>query len=263
MSVPRNPAGPTSGGCEDHIVMKSTGTGKLGFPLQTTQTMVMNGQDVAFGTSMETIEFSKATLDDALFNVPATYTLANNTQALYGTPDYSAMIKSARNNDDLGASTSSAIPSAVANTSVPATKKAGVKRIGVLVPTNRTGETISTTNLQAYLIAQLAVGNVEAVAVGSDADAKAMDCDYILSSDISKLKQSTASKIGGMFGKVTSTDTSATRNYEAQVDFRLTTASTGQSILQNKATTKVAGDADTAAQGVLGQEATDVLAVAK
>ena len=37
----------------------------------------------------------------------------------------------------------------------------------------------------------------------------AKNCDFILSSDISKLKQSTASKIGGLFGKVTGNDDAA------------------------------------------------------
>ena len=263
---PRSPMGPEaphSRGCEDRIITKSTGTGKLGFALQLTQTIITGGRDEAFTTSMETIEFSKATLDDALFNVPADYTQTSSSQDLYGRPDFSAMMKGGGNDDDEDMPMPSVNPSSVYKNPVPGAKKAGVKRIGVLAPSNRTSEIISPPNLQSYLIRQLTVGNVEAVAVSSEADAKALNCDYILSSDISKLKQSTASKIGGIFGKVTNTDTSTSRNYEAQVDFKLMLLTSSQSVLQSKASAKIAGDADMAAQGVLAQEATAILAVAK
>ncbi|MBK8464436.1 MAG: hypothetical protein IPL32_01265 [Chloracidobacterium sp.] len=265
---PRSPMAPESPqprGCEDRIITKSTGTGKLGFALQMTQTISTGGRGEAFTTSTETIEFSKATLDDALFNVPTNYTLASSSQALYGTPDYSAVMKGGGNDDDDLPKTSSSNndPSSAYKSAAPGPKKAGVKRIGVLAPSNRTNEIVSTTNLQAYLIRQLTVGNVEAVAVNSEADAKALNCDYILTSDISKLKQSTASKIGGLFGKVTNTDSSASRNYESQVDFKLILLTSSQSVLQSKAAAKIVGDADMAAQGVLAQEATAILAVAK
>lgn len=259
---PMAPSAPQSRGCEDRIITKSTGTGKLGFALQMTQTMITAGQDVAFSTTLDTLEFSKATLDDALFNVPATYTLANSSQSLYGSPDYSAMMKGSGNDDEDMPKSAAGKPSTY-KTPVPGAKKAGVKRIGVLIPGNRTSEIVSATNLQQYLIRQLTVGNVEAVAVNSEADAKSLSCDYILTSDISKLKQSTASKIGGLFGKVTNTDSSASRNYEAQVEFKLVLLTNGQSVLQDKASAKIAGDADMAAQGVLAQEAAAVLAIAK
>jgi hypothetical protein len=84
-----------------------------------------------------------------------------------------------------------------------------------------------------------------------------------LSSDFSKFKQSTASKIGGLFGKVTNTDSSASRNYDAQVDFKLVSLKTGQPVLQNKAAAKAEGDANHVAEGVLAQEAMAVLAAAK
>ncbi len=263
-AVPRNPMAPErprSRGCEDRIITKSTGTGKLGFALQMTQTIISGGRDESFSTTLETIEFSKATLDDALFNVPADYKLASSSQDLYGRPDFSAMIKGG-GGDDEDMSMPSQTPSSY-KVPVPGTKRPGVKRIGVMVPSNRTNESVSTTNLQSFLIQKLMVGNVEAVAVSSEADAKAANCDYILLSEISKLKQSAASKIGGLFGKVTNTDTSGAQTFDTQVDFKLTSMANNQSVLQSKATAKIAGNADTAVQGVLTQEASAVLAAAK
>ena len=257
-AVPRNPMAPErphSRGCEDRIITKSTGTGKLGFALQMTQTIISGGRDESFSTTLETIEFSKATLDDALFNVPGDYKLASSSQDLYGRPDFSAMIKGGGNDDDQN-------PPRAIEAGIDF-KKPGVKRIGVLAPVNRTSENVSTTNLRSYLVQKLTVGNIEAIDVASEAQAKELNCDYILLSDISKLKQSAASKIGGLFGKVTNTDTSASQTYDTQIDFNLISLANSKSVLQSKATAKIAGNADTAVQGVLTQEASAVLAAAK
>jgi len=250
-------AGQGSGGCRDKMIFKASGGGKLGFALTETRTMKMGDGDMSITQSLETIEFSKATLDGALFDVPAGYKLIENSSELYGKPDYSEMMKAQRNeNSDEDKPQN---PSAsMNNNSMPKAKKAGVIRIGVLAPTNNSGENVSTTNLQSYLIQKLTSGKVEAVAVGSEIDARAANCDYVLTSDFSKLKQSTASKIGGMFGKITNKDTSATRNYDAQVDFKLTDLTGGKTV-SNKAANKTEGDADRAAESVLALEAEQIL----
>lgn len=244
------------GGCKDKINYKMTGGGKLGFPLTETRTMSFGG---GMTQTTETLEFSKATLDDALFAVPDGYAKVENSQDLYGRPDYSAIMRGSMNDED-----KSRVKTSTSNIpATPAAKRPGSIRIGVLAPTNRGSENISITNMQAFLVSKLTGGNIDAVAVASDADARAASCDYILSSDFSKLKQSTASKIGGLFGKVTNTDTSASRTYEAQVDFQLTKLADGKSVLKNKASSKTENNADSAAQSVLSSEATVVLGVIK
>ncbi|MEP6847988.1 MAG: hypothetical protein ABI999_03965 [Acidobacteriota bacterium] len=261
MTIPRNPmasgGNERSGGCQDRMIVKYSGGGKMGFPLKVTQTMGGEGQ--SFATSIETVEFSKATLDDGLFDVPQGYSLANSSSDLYGKPDYAAMARAQRDNDPGNDGSARSFPQTVKN-AVTSTKRAGTKRIGVLLPTNQTTETVSTLNLQLFLVQRLTGGNVDAVAVKSEADARSTNCDFLLSSDVSKLKQSTSSKIGGIFGKVTNTDTSGGKNYDAQVDFSLKSLSSGQSVLQNKAAGKASGTADVAAQGMLSQEASSVLA---
>ncbi len=263
VNVSRNPIPQTQqprSGCQDRMVAKQSGGGRLGFPLQLTQTMDSGEGDSSFTQTIETIEFSKATLDDALFEVPANYTLANSSQDLYGRPDFSAMMGGNQNADEYNRKSA---PTKTYTPPTPAVKRPGVKRIGVLAPTNRSGESVSITNLQSYLVEKLSFGNVEGIAVGSEADARAADCDYILTSDFSKLKQSTSSKIGGLFGKVTNTDSSASLNYEAQVDFKLVKLAGGVSVLQNKASSKTAGNVVRAAEAVLALEAAAVLSAAK
>ena len=262
MAMPRNPMGGMESpkrGCMVRMVLKSTGGGKLGFALELTTTMKMGeGQD--FSQSLHTVEFSKATLEDALFDIPAGYSVANSSQDLYGRPDFGSMMKGGMGNNDDDDKPSKPAPKMTGMSSMgdtPASKKAGVIRIGVMAPTNNGGESVST-NMQMYLAQKLTGSNVEGVAVSSEADARASNCDYVLTSDFSKLKQTTAGKIGGMFGKVTNTSVGGT--YDAQVDFRLLSLKSGQVTLQNKAASKSESNVDRAAEGVLNQEASTILA---
>ena len=260
--MPQMPNEGSEGGCRDKMQFKTTGTGKLGFPLTETRTMNMGDGETSFTQTTDTLEFSKATLDAALFDIPTGYTLTANSQDLYGKPDMAAMMKnmgSGDDNEDKPKNNSNKTNSdSMMNNSAPNAKKAGTIRIGVYAPTNKSGENVSTTNLQAFLIQKLTGGNVEAVGISSESDAKSANCDYILTSDFSKLKQSTASKVGGMFGKITNTDTSASRNYDTQVDFKLVPLLGGQTI-QNKAASKTQSDVDKSAEDVLTQEAEQIL----
>ena len=260
-------SGASSGGCRDRIAFKTSGGGKLGFPLTETRTMKMGGDGedaMNMSQSIETLEFSKATLDAALFDVPAGYSLTADSQSLYGKPDMSAMMRGMNNDDDEDAPKKSSGGNSMTTANKPiGAKKSGTIRIGVYAPTNKNGENISTTNMQAFLIQKLTGGNVEAVPIASESDAKSANCDYVLTSDFSKLKQSSASKIGGMFGKVTGTDVSAAKNYEAQVDFKLVSVATGKTAAQNKGASKGESNADRAAENALSQAASAILNAAK
>lgn len=259
IEIPRNPYMGMGGkqGCTDRTIVKNTGTGKLGFPLSVTQTMHSGGENgMSFSQTIETLEFSKAVLDDALFDIPAGYTRANSANDLYGRPDYSAMMRGGNENitDENPSVTTPKNPSA---------KRPGVIRIGVLPPTNRSSESVSLGGLQRFLAAKLTSGNHEGVAVSNESEASAAGCDYVVTSDVSKLKESAASKFGGILGKVTSTDTSGSRHFDVQVDYKLVSLKTGQPVVQNKATAKFDGTADAAAEKVFALEASAVLAGAK
>ena len=246
---------PAKSGCQDNYVTRSSGSGKLGFPLEMTQTMRTGDGGSGFSQTITTVDFSKATLDDALFNVPADYKLVGSSQELHGQPDFSSMMSGQvpAGGSEFGA----------ANPDVSAKlgKKPGIIRIGVLMPTNRNGDPVSTAALQSYLAGQVTQGKVEGVAVTSEADARAAGCDYLLTSDFSKLKQSTAGKIGGMFGSVTGAPTAG--KYDAQVEYTLVALSTGKNALKSKASNKSETDATTAAQAALVSEAQAVVAAAK
>ena len=258
--IPNNPYsyGGNKAGCQDTVVMKSTGGGKLGFPLELTQTM--HSGNNTFSSTLTTIEFSKAALDDALFNVPADYTLASNSQDLYGKPDFSAMM-----GGDQGTTDKNAGPAKLGTPPMAPDDKGGKKpgtiRIGVLTPTVRNSDPISTPALQSYLVSQLTRGKTEAIAVSSEAEARAVGCDYFLTSDFTKLKQSTAGKIGGMFGGMTGAPTAG--KFDAQLDYSLVSLADGKSVVKAKAATKTETEVNQAAQATLSIEAQAVLAAAK
>jgi hypothetical protein len=214
---------------------------------------------MSFSQTTETLEFSKATLDDALFDIPAGYAKANAANDLYGRPDYSAMMRG--NTGEGNMPDQDAMRAAV--NGKPSAKRPGVIRIGVLPPTNRSSESLSVSGLQSYLAGKLTSGKYEGMAVGSESEAKAAGCDYVVTSDLSKLKESNASKFGGILGKVTSTDTSGSRHFDVQVDYKLMSLASNQQVMQSKASTKFDGSADAAAQNVLSLEAAAVLAGAK
>lgn len=252
----------TEGGCQDQYKSRTTGTGKTGFPLTETTTQIMSGQTSTI--NIETLEFSKAPLDQALFDIPAGYKLAANDQELYGFGDMSAMMQNKNGNDDDEEkpknNSNKNNPTPPVNNSSSSEKKAGTVRVGVIITNSSGGENVSMTNLQSFLTQKLTGGNVEAVLIFSEAEARTSNCDYLLTSNFSKLKQSTASKIGGMFGKVTGGNPNAMKNYDVQVDFTLVSLKDGKTVLKNKAADKSNSDLDKAAESALKLEAEQIMA---
>ncbi|HET8780812.1 MAG TPA: hypothetical protein VFM63_00220 [Pyrinomonadaceae bacterium] len=64
---------PQSGGCQDRYVTKQVGIAKKGYPVWEKMTMFDPSGAESFSTINEVVEFSHATLDASLFDVPAGY----------------------------------------------------------------------------------------------------------------------------------------------------------------------------------------------
>ena len=73
---PHTPA--QSGGCQDRYVTKQVGTAKKGYPVWEKMTMYDPSGAESFSTINEVVEFSNATLDASLFDVPAGYRQVND-----------------------------------------------------------------------------------------------------------------------------------------------------------------------------------------
>jgi hypothetical protein len=75
---------PQSGGCQDRYVTKQVGTAKKGYPVWEKMTMLdpATGAE-SFSTINEVVEFSHATLDASLFDVPAGYRQVNDLASAF------------------------------------------------------------------------------------------------------------------------------------------------------------------------------------
>lgn len=205
------------GGCQDKFEMKQNGTGKRGYPLYEKMTMFDENGKETFTTVSEVLEFSKATLDDALFDVPADYREVKNPAELYQTASYS----NNANSNDYNAPTTSGMSQNVQNlsknNSAPSTevgaKKEGVIRLGLVgVKVNAVGEGLNASDLsqaiQNTLADYLKGTKVELVQIEAKLpsaiaeEAKSKECDFVLYANVSHKKG--GGGFGG-FGKVLGT----------------------------------------------------------
>jgi hypothetical protein len=263
---PVNPMdlGSDSGGCRDQQKVVQKGTGKLGYALKVTTKISLGDDDGETDPQMaammtmttEVLELSKATLPQSLFEIPEGYTEATKRQDLYGRGTQKAQsdyAKSAPAYNDMP-TVSTPKPSGA--------KRPGVVRIGVMALSNSSGKPLNLNTYQSMLVMQLAGDKVDAVAISSESEAKTMNCDYILTTDIKSIKQSAAGKIGGMFGKVTGAPTSGGK-VESIIAYGLKGLSSSASAsLQAEATAKVEGD-ENSIMAAVGNEVQAVMKAVK
>ena len=192
----------TPGGCRDRYVTKTSGTAKKGFPVWEKTTMFGPNGAESFSTTNEVIEFSQATLDPSLFDVPAGYREVKDFASLYATP---TTAPSAAENPVSTNPVSNPQP-----TKAPealAAKKVGMIRIGVVnVKTDKVAENMNASNLanavQATLTEKLKAPNVEAIPIQAtalkeiEAEARQKECDFLVYTTVSHKKG------GGGFGSV-------------------------------------------------------------
>jgi hypothetical protein len=235
----------------------------------------------AMTSTLEVTEISTVTLDPSLFDIPAGYTQAASVEELYGSP--SALMGTGGMSGAMpgGGTPPGASPpsgagqgmgamngSAMSAASAPRPKQPGMIRVGVAAINNRAGGSVSLGALRERLVGAIADSNVEAVALdaadpsAADAEAKAKECDFVLYTDLSALKQSAASKVGGMFGRVTGVGTPGAEKYESRVEFRLVAAGGSTPALESNANAKEEG-ADASVGAALDREARAVVSAAK
>ncbi len=236
--------------CMDRFVTKQTGKGKLGFPLTETTTMIMGGQTSEFTSSMETIELSTAKLDSMLFEIPPGYTQTMNEEDLQDDMDMSSIMK------QYGGSNSDS-PSATAITTADGPKPAGMIRIGVY-PVQGEGE-INLNDVQHHLAGTLDGAMVQAVVADDEADAKSKDCDYVLDTRFTRIKQ--GSKLGGLLKAVKNADPGASSSYTIDTEMTLTKLQDGSIPARPQTGGKYSGKINEAAKLAVEDGARQILKV--
>jgi hypothetical protein len=225
--------------CEDKFVMHRSGKGKLGFPLTETMTMFMAGQTSEFKTSMETVELSTLKLDSMLFEIPPGYTETKNESDLQD--DYKTMIKEYEKQYKEG---NVPIP-----TADPTEKKAGMLRIGVFAPTG--DQQVTPAVLQQELLLNLRANNIESIAVTTEQDAREKKCDYILNTEMIKVKQ--ASKVGGLLKAIKNADPTAGASFNIEASLILKALADGSVKTQQSVSGKYEGKVDEAGRKAMDE----------
>ena len=202
-----------SGGCQDRYELKSVGLAKKGYPVF--EKMTMFGPDGAesFSTINEVVEFSQATLDQSLFEIPEGYREVEDFSSVFSAAAAAAGASDTSNNSMPSSSATANVPSTANQPSTSTAPAVPAKREGVIrfgVPVAKAGNVAEWMNAQNLAAAvqntlqqNLKGTNVEAVLIqatgaGIQAEAQQKQCDYIVFATVSHKKG------GGGFGSMLS-----------------------------------------------------------
>jgi hypothetical protein len=256
---------PPRAGCQDRVVFRHSGGGKLGYPVQETTTMYGPNGDATFTITKEVIDLSRQPLDAALFDIPAGYTEARSQQEMFGMPSMDEMMKAARQQQQQTSGENPSTPSMTGNESGA---PRGVK-IGVVQFNNKANASVSPDELRDRLIGEISGAGIEAIPLNASSlseaqtEAKVKQCDYILLTDISTLKTASAGKkIGGLLGRAAGVDTGGAGKSEAKFDYKLYPAGGSSPKLQSSANAKE-DNQEASVNSVLSSEAQAVIAAAR
>lgn len=239
--------GRTSGGCEDDYKFQGSGLSsfqKLGFAVQTTMTMTdSEGKKATFVREAEDV--SSATLDPALFDVPAGYKEVNSMTALMGITArgvLGAMVRGgARNEQQSAMGTTN--PSTAPGDSGPKTGRLCVAPIQ-----DSSGRWTANSSLQQRASNDMQSGGVTAIAATEG-------CPYILNISITDAKDaSAAKKIGGLLGRGLPGRGSESSGSEAKVSYQITRASDHSTVTSGTADAK-GSNADEAVAAAINKAA--------
>ncbi len=134
-------------------------------------------------------------------------------------------------------------------------KATGTTRIGVYEP--RGNDELQFSVLQKHLVNSLTEGNIEGVAITSEEDAKKYNCDLLLTTEFTKVKQ--AGKVGSFLKAIKNTDPSAASSYTIEANLSLLNLPDGSPRLQQKVNGKYEGKADEAAMKALEKGCNDLI----
>ncbi len=233
-------ASPAAGACRDRFDTRVVGDVSMGFPVKTT-TVTTTGEGDKAETETRTAEVTGleiTRLDQALFDVPADYTEARSSAELMP-----ALAAGGSLEDALFGSTAE-------GTSEAAPKKPGVIRIGVLEPVDKSGRSLNTRTLRQELTSKFSKGGYEALPLSGssapaiEADAKRLECDYILLAEVTELKTSKPGRLGSAL-KMASGGGPPKDTHEAKVNYKV--FATGAT-----ASPRTSGDAKASSGGGFG-----------
>lgn len=183
--IQRPPTG--SGECRPRLIVKRAANPGI---MITGTTRVYEGGKVATSFETETLELSKATLDPALFDIPKDFAEVDSLNELMnkrGPIDTSA--KTVYKDGGTG-------------------PKGNVKTIAIDFFSGSASK-VSQDELRGYISSKITAAGMSGFPINSQSELAGGTFANVIGVEITKVKESGASKIGGLFSKVTGTDDAA------------------------------------------------------
>lgn len=183
-----------TGGCRPKLIIKASQD--PGFLLTGTIKTYQDNK-LQLTSSLETTALSKATLDQALFEIPKGYKEVDSMSELMDMK-FDPMSMAA-----MGSSSGSSSMPSVSAPMGPAKKMVAVDFL--------TGNTakIDQASLRNYIASKVSESGMAGIAVNSAAQLAGGTFSNVISVEVKKIKESSGAKIGGLFGKVTGADDAA------------------------------------------------------
>lgn len=236
------------GGCRPKPIFKTMQD--PGFLLEGTRTNYDNGKK-AMVEKVETLDVSTATLDQALFEVPTGYTEVDSMADLIRKPG-------GFDNTAITAMSGSTI-----GPSISGTKPKSVKTVAIDFFAGNTSK-IDQNQLREYISSKLSAAGMSGYLIQSQADLTTGNFANVIAIDVTKLKESGAAKIGGLFGKVTgNTDSSKIGDTEAEVMISLLAQDRKTVVVSATAPAKLKGGPNDAVRAAIDAAFPQILAKLK
>jgi hypothetical protein len=209
-SAPYSPGRMPKPDCVDRIVRRGTGTAPRGMMLEGTMKIFGSDGSVQMTQTTETLELNRDPLDAALFDIPVGYKLAASSQDLYAVqmPTY-------------GSQTGTDRPTGNRPNVNPMMPPVASKSVAL----NITGAGASQADVDAYVRGKLSEKQLRVVS-GS--------ADYTVNINFRQIKESTSSKVGGIFGKVTGVPTGGVGKVDIDLIANLSGKATGDAKVKDK-----------------------------
>lgn len=186
-STPRMPG--NDSGCRPKPIIKSVQD--PGFMLEGTTTFYENGKQ-QMSEKLETLDLSKATLDQSLFEAPIGFTELDS---------YSELLKPI-----------SGPANTTATTTITGTQPGGpkpkLKTIAIDFFSGNASK-LDQNELRNHISGKVNAAGMSGFAINSQSEIAGGTFEYVIGVEIKKVKESGASKIGSLFGKVTGNDSAS------------------------------------------------------
>jgi hypothetical protein len=194
-SCPLQPTPDAKGGCRPRLIIGTMQD--PGFFLEGTSKMFDNNK-LAVTYKYETLAVSKETLDQALFEAPKDYREARSLYELTGAGDVDT---TAGTVDKIGWNSDG-------GTGYRTGKKNTTKTVAIDFFSGNASK-VDQTALRGYISQKLNEAGINGVIVNTQSDIANGNFVNVIGVQLSKVKESGATKIGGLFGKVTGSEGAA------------------------------------------------------